>query len=45
MLENSKLECATAHVEGLLESLQTNFSIDHERLGEHVVTLKHHTES
>ncbi|MBE3673673.1 FecR family protein [Pseudoalteromonas distincta] len=32
-------------VEGLLESLQTNFSIDHERLGEHVVTLKHHTES
>ncbi|WP_024612900.1 FecR domain-containing protein [Pseudoalteromonas sp. TB64] len=32
-------------VEGLLESLQTNFSIDHERLGEYVVSLKHHTES
>ena len=32
-------------VAGLLESLQTNFSIDHERLGEHVVSLKRHTES
>lgn len=32
-------------VSGLLESLQTNFAIDHERLGEHVVSLKHHTDS
>ena len=32
-------------VTGLLESLQTNFAIDHERLGEHVVSLKHHTDS
>ncbi|MBB1384879.1 FecR domain-containing protein [Pseudoalteromonas sp. SG45-5] len=32
-------------VAGLLESLQTNFSIDHERLGEHVVSLKYQTKS
>lgn len=32
-------------VAGLLESLKTNFSIDHERLGEHVVSLKRQTKS
>jgi transmembrane sensor len=32
-------------VAGLLESLHTNFSIDHERLGEHVVSLKRSTKS
>lgn len=32
-------------VAGLLESLKTNFSIDHERLGEHVVSLKRQSKS
>lgn len=32
-------------VAGLLESLQNNFSIEHERLGEHVVSLKYQKKS
>ena len=32
-------------VEGLLESLQTNFAIEHERLGEHMVSLTQQTKS
>ncbi|ASM49664.1 hypothetical protein PESP_a1564 [Pseudoalteromonas espejiana DSM 9414] len=32
-------------VEGLLESLQTNFAIEHERLGEHLVSLVQQTKS
>ncbi|TMO79029.1 histidine kinase [Pseudoalteromonas sp. S3776] len=32
-------------VEGLLESLQTNFAIEHEHLGEHMVSLTQQTKS
>jgi transmembrane sensor len=32
-------------IAGLLESLKTNFSIDHERLGEHIVSLKRQSKS
>ena len=32
-------------IAGLLESLQNNFSIEHERLGEHVVSLKYQKKS